>query len=205
MSDLVPQLTDVAADLTEVGLDACLDDGVAKDLPLIGTVIGMARVTRTVRDRLFMRDVVRIIRESQKIPTEKREAFLTKLAANPKAKARLQDCIVRFVLQTDDEMKVEIYAQVFRALVAGIITQESFMRLSLAIRQVYAPDLADLREPSFGSSDSQAFQNCVSSGLTFYREIDHTQPQNKNIITPRWHLTPLGKDLVKAISQERNQ
>ena len=202
MSDLVPQLTDIAAELAEVALDACLDDSIAKDLPLVGSVIALARATRTVRDRMFMRDVVRLIRESRKVPAEKREAFLAKLASNPKEQSRLQDCIVRFVLQTDDQMKVEIFARVFRALVAGIITQESFMRLSLAIRQVYAPDLADLREPSLGSSDSQAFQNCVSSGLTFYRDIDRKRPQNRNVITPRWHLSPLGKDLVKAVSYE---
>jgi hypothetical protein len=202
MGDLVQQLTDISAELAEVGLDACLNDGIAKDLPLIGTAIGFARVARTVRDRMFMRDVVRLIRDAQKVSPEKRDAFLAKLASNPKEKARLQDCIVRFVLQADDEMKVEIFSRIFRALIAGVISQESFLRLSLAIHQVYAPDLAELREPSFASSDSQAFQNCVASGLTFYRDIDRTKPQNKGIITPRWHLTPLGKDLVKATSFE---
>jgi len=202
MSDLFPQLTDITAELAEVGLDACLDDGIAKELPLIGTAIGFARLARTLRDRMFMKDVIRLIRDAQKVPSEKREAFLAKLSSNSKEKARLQDCIVRFVLQADDQMKVEIFAQIFRALVAGIILQESFIRLSFAIRQVYAPDLAELIEPSFGSSDSQAFQNCVSSGLTFYRDIDRTKPQNMGIVTPRWHLTPLGKDFVKAISYE---
>ena len=204
MIDLVPQLADITAEFSEVGLDACLNDGIAKDLPLIGTAISLARVARSVRDRIFMRDIIRFIRDAQEVPTEKREAFLAKLTKNPKEKARLQDCIVRFVLQTDDQMKVDIFARIFRALVAGIISQESFMRISLAIRQVYAPDLSELREPSFGSSESQAYQNCGSSGLTFYRDIDRTKPLNRNLITPRWHLTPLGKDFVKAIAYEEN-
>ena len=202
MSDLKSELTDLASDLGEVGLDALLNEGLAKELPIIGSVVGIARVAQSVRDRIFLRDVVRFIREAEKSPRCEREAFLAKVNSDPKGKRRLQDSVDRFISQTDDESKVDIFAQLFRAVISGVIEQEIFIRLGLAIRQVYAPDLLVLASSQTGSSDDNAFLNSALAGLTIYRDIDRTKPQNKGLITPLWHLSPLGKAFVTAMKFE---
>jgi hypothetical protein len=48
-----PNLTELAADLAEVGLDQLLQEGVLRDIPVLGTLVGLYRTVGIVRDRLF--------------------------------------------------------------------------------------------------------------------------------------------------------
>jgi len=43
----------VASDLLEVGLDQLLEEGVFKDIPIVGSAIGLVKAGRTIRDQLF--------------------------------------------------------------------------------------------------------------------------------------------------------
>ena len=46
---LTENLFDTVADLTEVGLDAVMDDGVLKEIPLLSTVAGIYKIGHTIK------------------------------------------------------------------------------------------------------------------------------------------------------------
>lgn len=46
-------LHNVSAALAEVVIDNLIDDGIAKDIPIIGTVVGLGKVALGIKERLF--------------------------------------------------------------------------------------------------------------------------------------------------------
>ncbi|PTY02228.1 hypothetical protein DB347_24465 [Opitutaceae bacterium EW11] len=201
MNEIKSELVGLGADLGEVALDSVLQDGLLKDLPVIGTAVSLCKIGGTIRDRLFMRDVASFIQNTKGIPAEKTGLFLARIDSEPEMKGRLQESIVRYVANCDDHAKIEVLARLFRALVCRVISQDTFLRLCFATRTIYSDDLLAIVRPDL-PTDHQAIQNCAHAGLSFYRDIDRTNPLNRGIRTPLWHFTQLGKEYLKAMATE---
>lgn len=50
-------LQNVTGNLAEVVLDSTLESGVAKDIPIIGTIIGLGKLSVSVRDSLLLKKI----------------------------------------------------------------------------------------------------------------------------------------------------
>ena len=48
-----PKLNEIGQDITEVVLDSLLEDGVLKDLPVVGTIVKVFKGAMDIRDRLY--------------------------------------------------------------------------------------------------------------------------------------------------------
>ena len=46
---------EMIGDLVEVGIDSILDDGVAKDIPIVSTLIGIVKTAQNIHDRNLLR------------------------------------------------------------------------------------------------------------------------------------------------------
>ena len=51
-------LQNVSTGLAEVVLDSLIDDGIAKDIPIIGSVVGLGNVMLGIKERLFLKKIV---------------------------------------------------------------------------------------------------------------------------------------------------
>ena len=60
-------LKDLAIDLSEVALDSLSENELVKDIPVIGTFVRLARVTRSIPDLIFAKKVERFISASEPI------------------------------------------------------------------------------------------------------------------------------------------
>lgn len=55
---------ELGADMMEVVIDESLEDGLLKDVPLLGSAVKIANLTRSVRDRLFLAKLKRFVEEA---------------------------------------------------------------------------------------------------------------------------------------------
>ena len=65
-----PNLTDLASELAEVGLDHFLTDGVLRDIPVLGTLVGLYRTVGVIREAQGGGGFVRVGRENQGMPED---------------------------------------------------------------------------------------------------------------------------------------
>ena len=78
-----PEAINAASGLLEVALDALLDEGLARDIPVIGTVVALARTGAAIRDRILVKKILRFLTELGEVPERERARFGEKLRANP--------------------------------------------------------------------------------------------------------------------------
>jgi hypothetical protein len=74
-------------DLTTEGLDILLDsaleEGLVRDIPVVGWMVKTYGVVHTVRERIFLRKILRFLRGTQATTIEERHAFAEWMEANP--------------------------------------------------------------------------------------------------------------------------
>ena len=49
---------DLIMDLGETAIDAVLDEGVLKEIPILGSFLGVARATMSIQDKLFTKKLL---------------------------------------------------------------------------------------------------------------------------------------------------
>ena len=63
---LTENMFDTVGDLAEVGLDAVMDDGILKDIPILSTVVGLYRIGHTIRERHTIKQLALFVAELNK-------------------------------------------------------------------------------------------------------------------------------------------
>lgn len=137
-----PNLTELAADLAEVGLDQLLQDGALRDIPVLGILVGLCRTAGVVRDRIFAVKVIRFLVGLGAIPMEDRERLL-KQHDQPAERRHLGETLVLLLDRLDDMHKPEALAKLFAAYVRGRCDLETFRRLSTALDRVPLSSIAE--------------------------------------------------------------
>lgn len=135
------EVQDLAIDWAELGLDVFLSEGVLKDAPVISTVVKLCALSRTIRDRIFMRKVWDFLRGCPRFSAAETDAFIREHLDRAEKVHRLADALVLLLDRLDDLQKPLLLARAFAALVRGKISLEAFQRLAAAIDIGFFQDL----------------------------------------------------------------
>src|SRR5262249_54945653 len=134
-------IQDIAVDLSDVALDALTDNELIKEIPVVGTLVHIAKATRSISDRIFAKKVERFISGTKHVPNEKRAEFHATLEADPILRRHAGQVIVLALDRADDLQKAAIIGHLYSLFVAGEIPFETFRRLLVAVDRGFIGDL----------------------------------------------------------------
>ncbi len=205
---LIPasEVRDIFCDLAEVALDSRLDDGVVKDIPVIGILANLGGAVLSVRDRIFLRKVARFLEASRELPPKTVDAFLASLESE-KVQEAVGEKLLLLIERQDDLDKAGILGEVFAHFVAGGIDREHFDMLAHAVTQAYLGDLYRLwtYETRPGDLDDALGQSLLAVGLVLLEvRIGDADYAGNMPALNRYKLSPLGKKLGKIL-RERDE
>lgn len=164
-----PELSDLALDLSEVGLDTLLDAGFIKDLPAIGTIVKLFKAGGDIRDRLFLAKIAKFLFKLNEIPFEDRHVFKQKVSSDANYKKKVGQALVIILERLDDLEKPEMIGKCFSYFLLDKITFAQFRRLSSAIDLAFIDDLKGvlgLRVERIGSFK----ENLARTGLVKFHD-----------------------------------
>jgi hypothetical protein len=137
-------LSEILEDIGEITLDSFLEDGVIKDLPVIGTVVRLGKTLHSIRDFFFVKKVWAFLKGVNEIPYKQRKAFVDKLKKDEKYEHRAGETITMLLDRYDNLQKPSFMAKLLGAYAQGEIDFSEFLRLSTAIDRAFIDDLNDL-------------------------------------------------------------
>lgn len=132
--------------LGEIALDSFLVNGVIKELPILGSIMGLIKGTLAIRDHAFIRKLALFVLESSGVSEKAKKDFLERLSSDPEFKRSTATHLAIVLDRFDALEKAGILGRIFAAFVEGKITQAQFRRLSAALDRVLVEDLAVLRD-----------------------------------------------------------
>ena len=134
-------LKDVAVDIAEISLDSIMQDGIAKDIPIIGSLFKLYSAGKTISGKIFERKIVAFLIETEKTDKESKEKFYKELKADDGLKKRTGEVILVMLEKIDDIEKATLLGKLFKRKMEGKIDFELFHRLATVIANTFLPDL----------------------------------------------------------------
>lgn len=134
-------IKDLATDISEVGLDQLLDDGVLREIPIIKALVGARKTVVAIRDLILMKKIVVFLTELRNIPKEQREDWARRINEDEKYQRRVGESLVMILDRFEHTDKSKLLAQVFNGYVREEIDFGQFQRMASAIDRAYLDDL----------------------------------------------------------------
>lgn len=118
----------VLKDLGEVAIDAVMDDGVLRDVPILSTVVGVGKCIRNVSDVLFAKKLIAFLYGLKDVDAKKREEAVAKWERDAKYRIHVGEALLNMINRCDDTQKAKWLSQLFFELVLKRGESELFMR-----------------------------------------------------------------------------
>jgi len=134
-------LQEVAIELTDAAIDTLTDSELVKEIPVVGTLVRLAKATHSISDRIFAKKVETFVSGTKPVPEERRAAFHAALEADPALRRRAGQAIVLALDRADDLQKTAIIGQLYSRFVTQEIPFETLRRLLIAVDRAFIEDL----------------------------------------------------------------
>jgi len=172
-------IQDVAKDGAEIVIDSLLDAGVLRDIPIVNTVLGLAKAGVSVKDRLFAEKVLRFLNPLSKYSSEERRQYLNDLDQDELKKA--SQYMVLYIDRLDSLDKPAMLGKVFEAYMLGRIGFKAMLYFSHFIDSIFILTWQDYYQAIKHWHDNRAGtpQIAIDDALAlekvgFY--VEHTKP-----------------------------
>jgi hypothetical protein len=170
-----PELESLATDLSEIVFDQLSEvEGVAKDIPVVGSIVKLLKIGFSVKDIILFRKLGKFLWTLSDIPLDKRIELIRKLENDSNYKTEVGAKIMLLLERTDDFEKPKIMANAFKAYLYNEITYIQLQKINFGIDRLFIGDIKEFysfyRNPEH-SMDESTHQNFALCGIAYLIQI----------------------------------
>lgn len=127
-NSLTEEVSGITGEYVELGLDALVEDGILKDIPIVSTAVAVYRIGKSIRERHHIAKLVSFINEINKgvAGGGKREEYRDKFTSNEKFRNQELEYILILIDRYISFDKPQLLAKLYLAYLDGIIIWEEF-------------------------------------------------------------------------------
>lgn len=163
------QIKDVSIDFTEVFIDAAMEDGILKEIPVVSTFYRIYKAGSKIKESYFLKKLLLFLNSTSTIDIKERKEFWEKLNKNPQEKVELGDKLIQ-LLDRIDEMKKAVWAALaFKELILSNLDKNDFYDLIYSIDNIKAHLAVNYYEYNIGYFDQRVdyLNHFASIGLLY--------------------------------------
>lgn len=173
----------VTSEIAEVLIDSTLNDGILKDFPLIGSIIGLVNTGINVKDKLFIKKLLTFLTELENIPAEKRKNLIETIENSNRYRIKVGEKILYIIDKCFDEEKAEILGKLFNAFLLEKLSYDEFLRAATCIENVFIPDLLVFVDERWDEIDvDRDAESLLTAGIIKLAQIDPSLDQDTSEI-----------------------
>ena len=107
-------LTDVLANLSEVGLDTITENEIIKEIPVVSTVVSVYKIGHTLRERAYLKKLFVFLREIEngEVGEEEIERYLQRITKNKHNAQNELEYVLALLDRILSEQKTKLFSSV---------------------------------------------------------------------------------------------
>ena len=134
-------LQNVTIGIIEALTDSIINDGIVKDIPIIGTIVGLSKTSMTIKDRLFLKKIIHFITKIKDVNIIQRNEIITKIDSSKKFRIKVGEKLFYIIDKCEDHITAEYIAILFNAFLNKKLTYSEFLRSSFIVQKIFIDDL----------------------------------------------------------------
>ncbi|NVN80178.1 hypothetical protein [Vibrio sp. Scap16] len=158
-------LRNLAVNLAEVGIDAILDNGVLRDIPVLSSLVGGINAIGSVRDALFTKKLISFLSELSDIPVEQRRSMIDSIDNSDDYKVKVGEKLIYIIEKAEDHYTSKVIAIFFSEFLVGEITYNQFLKISRIIDSMFIGDFLEFASESSDPIDFNSENTFINTGL----------------------------------------
>lgn len=141
-SSLFDGSKDSIGDITELGIDSLLDDGVFKDLPIVSMLVGVKNTYQNIHDRNLLKQTLTFIKQfnSGSINQEKLNKYRDMLNTDSKKAEKKLGRVLIILNSTIDMEKSQMLANLYKSYINEKINWNQFCEFAEIIKMLFLND-----------------------------------------------------------------
>lgn len=199
------EMSGIVSEYTELGLDALLEDGVLKNIPIVSTAISIYKIGKSFREKYHISKLVSFLDEINKgiCDEAKRREYQDKFYANEKFRNQELEYILVLIDRYISMDKPRMLAKLYLTYLDGEIIWEEFTMYAEVVDRFLLLDCGALitsaeRTIVHRNIGGEAVLRLVALGLmTEVRDISPFDEENDGSLSMTWG------SLTKSISTDR--
>ncbi|KGK32212.1 hypothetical protein ACIGCP_04230 [Cellulophaga baltica] len=189
-------LQNLSMDLTEVVIDSVLEDGLLKDIPIVGTIVGLSKFGMKLQERILLSKVFNLLQQLGHTTIEERQAFLKKVESSETYNKKVGAALILILDKLSDLEKPTIIGKLFAAAIKNEIDYQTFLRISNIIENIFLPDLDYAKKLKQGQEiDIQIKEELFRVGLMKRTMFGQIQTDGSN----EYYLNDLAHKLINIL------
>lgn len=166
---------DYLGDLGEIAIDAVLDEGLLRDVPVIGSLVGFTKTIRNVYDYMFAKKLIAFLFKVNECDQKERAEAIQKWSKDSKYRIHVGETLIGMIQRCDDTVKAKWLSMLFYDMVLKHDESRLFMRAEKIISSLSVMDVQtfiDMHpEKAFALRESEC-EPYMGSGLYKNAEFD---------------------------------
>lgn len=160
------ELQNVTLEIAEGLTDSLLDEGLLKDIPLLGGIYGIYKASISISDKLLLRKLLQFLIALKDIPKSQRHKQIEKIQNSEKYRAKVGEKLLFIIDKCDDTQKAKLIGELFKSYLKEEMDYEDFQRAVVCIDRSNMPDLKLFLDSNFVETTLEDLgSEYVASGL----------------------------------------
>ena len=190
----------IASALGEIGLDRLIDEGVGRDVPGVGSAIGMIKSFQSARERIEVEKLNDFLLGVGNTGYRERQDQIDRINGDPKYRQTVGRRIAEVLIRIDSDAKPEMVGRLFGAVLRRELDYDDFLELCFCIEQQYTGDLLAIKKRHNSGIDMEGLSDRLfTSGLLIAhnRKPDDAPEDDDWTSTPHYEPTELGNLFIR--------
>lgn len=190
-------LSSLSTDYAEIISDGVMDDGILKDLPLVGTAIGGIKFANSLNRHFTAKKLYKFLFQLNSIPQEKRTLKINEINSSKEYSSSVGEIIFEIIDKIESDGKPEIIGRLFASFIQEKIDFKTYLKLSHIVKNIFYFDLILLQNyDNDGYIYEGSSEQLLSLGLIEIFVIDEWSGPRAPKDPPSGRITSLGKMIV---------
>jgi len=194
-------LRSIAADLGEVAFDSFMNNGIAKDIPILGSLVGLYKSGINIKEHIFHKKIEGLINNISEITEEELLSFNSQFDNDPDYRVRVAEHLTIVIDRLDDLEKTKLLAKAFSGFIKRKINFEQFRRIARSIERCMIEDLKEVHNfERANDAFSEITYELAASGLIQLVQLPQVAaPEAKSM----YKITDFGELFVQIVLSEK--
>ncbi len=200
---LSSDFTNISKDMLEIGLDSILDDGLLKDIPVLGTLTSLTKIGINIKDRLFIKKLIHFLYETQDVPKNEREKVIREINESKQFQSNVGEKIIFILDKAGDTLKAKLIGRLFSYVLQEKLGYKMYIRCTDAINRSFEPDLKYfLKMQLTDFEESIEKDGLINSGLLKAVSAEGATMMGGSVFELKYKISEVGECLRKYLGDK---